>query len=111
MPTITIAELEELLKGLGLQTPIPQFASSQVLSKPLDLCRSYLANLLCGLVDCNPASAYSAVQLSGDPLHGDLTVVLPRLRPGSKAGELADDILDKVCVPVVFDILLFHSYH
>lgn len=97
MPTFTITELEDLLKGLDLQTPVPQFASSNVLSRPLDLCRSYLADLLCSLVDCNPTSAYSAVQLSGDPLHGDLTVVLPRLCPGRKAGEVAEEILDKVC--------------
>jgi arginyl-tRNA synthetase len=97
MRTLTISELEDLLKGLDLQTPVPQFASSDVLSKPLDLCRSYLADLLCSLVDCNPASAYSSVQLSSDPLHGDLTVVLPRLCPGSKAGQVAEDILNKVC--------------
>lgn len=96
MVTPTLSDLEGSLEGLSLTTPVPQFASADVLNKPFDLLRSYLANILCSLVDCDRAAAYNSVQLSNDPLHGDLTVVLPRLLPGAKPIDFASDLIKKV---------------
>jgi arginyl-tRNA synthetase len=96
MATLNVSGLEQLLENLLLSTPVPQFDLSDVPHKPLDICRSYLADILSSLVNCEPTAAYSSVQLSNDPLHGDFTIVLPRLCPGAKAGELAHDIIKKV---------------
>jgi arginyl-tRNA synthetase len=96
MTTLTTSELETTLHTLGLDVPIPQFTAADVLNKPLDLVRSYLANILSNLVEADPVAAYNSISLSNNAEHGDLTVVLPRLCPGAKAGELAKDLIKKV---------------
>lgn len=96
MAELEIGKLEVALAALELSTPLPKFASADVLNQPLDIVRTYLADILSSLLDCNPSVAFSSIQLSNDPLHGDFTVVLPKLLPGSKAGELAADLIKKV---------------
>lgn len=96
MATLATSELEIALQKLDLDVPIPQFTAADVLNKPLDLIRSYLANILVSLVEADRIAAYNSIALSSDPLHGDLTVVLPRLCPGTKAGSLANDLIKKV---------------
>ncbi|KAF2185091.1 arginyl-tRNA synthetase [Zopfia rhizophila CBS 207.26] len=95
MATSTVAELEGLLGGLDLKTPIPPFPSSDVLKSPLDICRSYLADILCSLVDCDPVVAYNSIQWPNNIFNGDLTVILPKLSPGANASELAFDLMKK----------------
>ncbi|KAF2707122.1 arginyl-tRNA synthetase [Pleomassaria siparia CBS 279.74] len=95
MTTLTIPELETALEKLELSIPIPQFAASDVLNRPLDLVRAYLADILSSLVDADRTAAYNSTSLSNDPLHGDITVVLPKLYPGAKFGELANDLIKK----------------
>ncbi|KAF2280930.1 Nucleotidylyl transferase [Westerdykella ornata] len=104
MATLSVTNLERLFGELELSTPIPQFASSDIRSKPLDLYRSYLAELICGIVDCDPTAAYSAVQLSNDPLHGDFTVVLPRLCTNANPKELAQTVIEKFAPNALFDL-------
>ncbi|PMD29321.1 arginyl-tRNA synthetase [Hyaloscypha variabilis F] len=95
MATLTLTDLEVLLKGLGLNVPIPAFEAADVLSKPLDIGRSYFANILHSLVDGDAKKAYSSILLPGDVFNGDLAVVLPKLKPGSKPGELGPDLLTR----------------
>ena len=97
MATLSLTELETALKGLDLATPVPHFDSADVLTKPLDLIRSYLADILSSLIDADRTAAYKSISLSNSSLHGDLTVVLPKLKPGCNAGELAADLIKKVC--------------
>jgi hypothetical protein len=58
MTTLTIADLEAFLGGLGLNMPIPHFSAANVLNKPLDIGRSYFADILCSLIDCDAKAAY-----------------------------------------------------
>ncbi|KAF2791990.1 Nucleotidylyl transferase [Melanomma pulvis-pyrius CBS 109.77] len=95
MATLTVSELETSLEKLDLNVPIPHFASADVLNKPLDLVRSYLADILSSLVEVDRTAAYNSISVSNDPLHGDFTVVLPKLCPGAKAGDLAKDLIKK----------------
>jgi arginyl-tRNA synthetase len=96
MATLTLADLEVLLQRLGLKVPIPAFEAADVLSKPLDIGRSYFADILHSLVDGDPKKAYSSILLPGDIFNGDLAVVLPKLKPGSKPAELGPDLMTKV---------------
>ena len=96
MATLKTSSLEALLGALGLENPIPQSPSSDVLSKPLDIGRSYLADILCSVVECDATVAYNSIQWPGDIYSGDLAVILPKLKPGANAHELALDITKKV---------------
>lgn len=96
MSTHSTSGLEHSLKALNLNTPVPHFASANVLNQPLDIFRSYLADILRTTLEGDSAATYSAVQLSNNPIHGDLTVVLPRLQLKAKPAELANDICQKV---------------
>jgi len=98
MATDTVCGLEIALQKLDLEVPIPYFTAADVLNKPLDLLRSYLANILIGLIDADPIAAYNSITLSSNPLHGDLTVVLPRLCPGTETGGLANDLIKKASI-------------
>jgi hypothetical protein len=96
--TLTITELELLLRRLGLKVPIPYFEAADVLNKPLDIGRCYLADILNSLIDGNSkkGGAYSSILTPGDVFNGDLAVVLPKLKPGSKPNEVADSLITKV---------------
>jgi hypothetical protein len=94
--TLTITELEVLLGRLGLKVPIPHFEAPDVLSKPLDIGRCYFADILSSLVDGNPKNAYGSILSPGDIYNGDLAVVLPKLKPGSKAKVLGPDLMTRV---------------
>ncbi|KAF2645757.1 Nucleotidylyl transferase [Massarina eburnea CBS 473.64] len=93
--TYSLAELETVFAGLSVETPIPQYSDSDVLHNPLDLCRSYLADLLCKVAECKPATAYRSIQWPNNIFGGDLTVTLPKLRPGVKPNEFALDLMNK----------------
>jgi arginyl-tRNA synthetase len=98
MATLTITGLEELLGGLGLKVPVPIFPTADIVNKPLDIGRTYLADILCGLVESNAAGAYNSISWSGDIYNGsDLAVILPKLSPGSKTAALALDVTQRVC--------------
>jgi arginyl-tRNA synthetase len=100
MTTLTIAQLEVLLAKLGLKVPIPHFEGADVLNKPLDIGRSYYADILISLVNsdpenekCDPKNAFNSIHSAGDV---DLAVVLPRLCHGSNAKILGPALMKKV---------------
>lgn len=103
MTTLTIAKLEALLEKVGLKVPIPHFEAADVLNKPLDIGRSYYADILISLINsdpenerCDPKNAFNSIHSPGDVLIGDLAVVLPRLCHGSKANILGPALMAKV---------------
>ncbi len=75
-----IVELEALLSDFGLETPIPKFADADVLAKPVDIYRAYLASLLAEHLGLDACTIYEALHSPIDISLGDLAVILPRLR-------------------------------
>jgi len=96
MTTFGVPELEDCLAALHLTAPRTVIESGDDLINPLDLCRSLLANILSGLLESSPEAAYKSIQWPNNIYVGDLSVVLPKLRPGCKAAELAAHIAQKV---------------
>jgi hypothetical protein len=78
MSTLDLPGLEVRLEALGLG-PMPQFSRANVLNNPLDIGRSYLADILGKLVDCDPIIAYNSIQSPKDIFNGDLVVPLQKL--------------------------------
>jgi arginyl-tRNA synthetase len=96
MTTFGIADLESSLATLHLTPPRSVIESTGSLTNPLDVCRSLLADILGGLTGSSPEAAYKSIQWPNNIYNGDLDVVLPKLRPGCKAAELALQIAQKV---------------
>ena len=104
MSSLTRSGLEDLVAalaldaGLQLKTPIPQAKAADVLTKPGDIYRSYLADILSDIIDCDAETIYEAINPSGDPAQGDLTVAVPRLRLRDvDSKELAFTVVKHVC--------------
>src|SRR5262249_25410376 len=91
-----ISGLEALLRGLGLNVPIPHFQSADVLNIPLDIGRSYFADILCSLIKCDATTAYNSIQLPNTIDNGDLAVILPRLSQGADSEALGFTIKQNV---------------
>jgi len=84
--------------GLQLKTPIPTAQAADVLTKPGDIYRSYLADTLSDIVDCDAETIYDAIGSNNDPSQGDLTVAVPRLRLKDVDNkELAFTVVKHVC--------------
>jgi len=94
--TQTIGGLEALLSGLEMKIPIPPFPAADVLNKPLDIGRSYLADILTSIVECDLTTACNSIQLPNNIYSGDFTVILPKLRHGGDFHALAIDIIQNV---------------
>jgi arginyl-tRNA synthetase len=95
MTTLDQNGLVTRLEGLGLG-PIPDFVDAHVLNKPLDIGRSYLADILRSLVHCDPILAYKSIQWPNDIFTADLTVPLPKLSRGSEPKTLGIDLRQRV---------------
>ena len=96
MTTQTISGLEALLSELGVETPIPQLPGADVLNKPLDIGKSYLAHILTSIVECDLATACNSIQLPNNIYSGDFSVILPKLSHGRDFSALAIDLIQKV---------------
>lgn len=96
MTTTTITGLETLLERLEVKVPIPQFVSTDVLRRPLDIGRSYLADIFCSLLECDPGIAYKAIHWPNDISSGDLAVILPKLIQGADLNIVGFDITKRV---------------
>jgi arginyl-tRNA synthetase len=95
MATLDLGGLATRLEGLGL-SPIPQFPEAHVLNKPLDIGRSYLADILCSFIDRDPITAYNSIQWPNDIFTADLTIHLPKLSYGADPTALAIDLMQRV---------------
>lgn len=94
MSTLTLDGLSALLAGMGA-SPIPPVHESlpiHMLSRPIDIYRVYLAEILAKLADCEVTLAYDSIQSPNTLPHGDLTLPVPRLRlKGKKPGDMCVD--------------------
>lgn len=88
--------LEQSLGSLDLGVPIPHVEGAEVLANPLDIYRTYLAQILVAALDCNIEVAYKSIQWPNNIFNGDLAVILPKLRPGAKADAVAVELMQKV---------------
>jgi arginyl-tRNA synthetase len=95
MSTLDLPGLAIRLEGLGLG-PIPQFSEAHILINPLEIGRSYLAEILGHLVDCDSITAYNSIQLPNDISAGDFTVILPKLCLGEDWKVDSRDLLKRV---------------
>ena len=101
MSTVTIESLYQLFAGVGASS-IPSVHETlpvYPLSRPLDIYRVYLADVLAKLAGCDVTLAYDAIQLPNTLPHGDLTLPVPRLRlkgkkPDDQCIELASSFPD-----------------
>ncbi|KAJ0160186.1 Arginine--tRNA ligase, cytoplasmic [Colletotrichum tanaceti] len=94
MATLSIAGLQTSLERLSLDTPLPSFPVADVLVRPLDIFRSYIAQIVAEAAQCDPAVAYEAIQSTAAISMGDLAVILPRLKIKGK-GVAAAELLSK----------------
>jgi arginyl-tRNA synthetase len=94
MSTLHLPGLATRLEGLGLGL-IPHFSEAHVLNKPLDIGRSYLADILGHLVGCDPVAAYNSIRPSSDIPGSDLIVLLPKLIRGAD-WKAARDLITRV---------------
>jgi arginyl-tRNA synthetase len=88
--------LTKLLESFSISTELPINGNEGALTNPLDVLRGSLAGLLIKSVDCQAEDAYKSIHWPNDISNGDLSVTLPRLRPGCKPQELSSQIVDKV---------------
>ncbi|KAF2665909.1 arginyl-tRNA synthetase [Microthyrium microscopicum] len=96
MATLTISGLEQLLAGLDLVTPIPTCTDANPLNNPMDIYRSYVADIVQKAVGCERSVAFKSIQCPQNIYNGDLAIILPRLGPKDKANVLAFEIAEKV---------------
>lgn len=103
MATLELSGLATRLEELGLG-PIPKFPEANVLNKPLDIGRSYLADILRSLTDCDSIDAYHSIQWPNDIFTADLTVPLPKLSHDSDPTALAIDLMQRVGYSLAFTV-------
>jgi arginyl-tRNA synthetase len=96
MSTLDVGGLSQLLQSLAVSDWATDHVNASVLANPIDILRVSLARLLIRLVDCKADDAYKSVQWPNDINNGDLSITLPRLRPGSKPKEISSELMDKV---------------
>jgi arginyl-tRNA synthetase len=96
MTTLEQTGLAQLLEGLFISVPGTGLVGASVLTNPLDLCRSTLAELLATLVQCDTQAAYNSIQWPNNISNGDLSVTVPKLCPGRKPAELSSQLVDDV---------------
>lgn len=96
MSTLDPAGLTQLLENLSISAPGSGVVAANTLSNPLDLCRTTLAELLAGLVDCDVQTAWRSIQWPNNIFNGDLSVTVPKLCPGRKPAESSSQLIDKV---------------
>ncbi|KAK2053785.1 arginyl-tRNA synthetase [Colletotrichum caudatum] len=94
MATLSISGLQSSLEKLSLNSPLPSFPEAEVLVRPLDVFRSYIAEIVAEISGCDPAVAYDAIQSTAAISMGDLAVILPRLKIKAK-GDAAAELLEK----------------
>ncbi|KAA8623053.1 ArgS Arginyl-tRNA synthetase [Pyrenophora tritici-repentis] len=87
--------LEQSLGSLDLGVPIPQVEGAEVLANPLDIYRTYFGQILAIALDCDISIAYKSIQWPNNISNGDLAVILPKLRPGTKADAVAVELMEK----------------
>lgn len=112
MVTRSIDGLEALLEGLHVGIPIPTSVTSDVLWKPIDIYRSYLADMAAETLGCDACLAYEAIQNGNIKDNSDLTLVLPKLKWGNyKPNDLAKQAFTKFSMTPLFQLPIPDGVH
>ncbi|KAI1086726.1 arginyl-tRNA synthetase [Rostrohypoxylon terebratum] len=112
MATRSIDGLEALLERLHVGVPIPTSVSSDVLWKPIDIYRSYLADMTAKALGCDACLAYEAIQGANVKDNSDLTLVLPKLKWGNyKPKDLAKQAFTKFSMTPLFQVPIPDGVH
>jgi hypothetical protein len=96
MTTLTVPDIEGLVKRVGLTIPIPKFSSSNVLSDPLDIGHSYIADIIRLQTQCDEATAWNSIQWPNNIYNGDFAIILPKLGHHADSKSLAFNITQRV---------------
>ncbi|KAI5457172.1 arginyl-tRNA synthetase [Mariannaea sp. PMI_226] len=80
--TMTVGDLSSQLSTLGLEAEVPDIPAADILTKPLDIFRSHLANLVAAAAQCDISSAFDSIT---DSLMADLEVIVPKLKLTDKS--------------------------
>jgi arginyl-tRNA synthetase len=96
MATLEVDGLLNLLKDLSVSEVSADVPDASVLTNPLDVWRSALATILADILGEEATDTYKSIQWPNNIFNGDLSVTLPKLRPGCKVAELSFEIMDKV---------------
>jgi arginyl-tRNA synthetase len=112
MSTLSLESLATLLAGLGAG-PIPEnYTDAHVLSRPVDIYRTYAAEILIMLTGCEASVAYNAWQTPSTMSGGDLTLPVPRLRIKEKnMADLCNEIAAKFPAHSLFQEPLANKIH
>lgn len=95
--TTDLPSLQKQLQALGISAPIPTWKGTDVLTNPVDIYRSYLADALGSLLDCERQLVYDSIQWTNNLPNGDLLLVVPKLRlKGAKPADVARDLSQRV---------------
>ena len=95
--TISIAALQQKLQALGADPSVLDHESADILTNPLDIYRSYLANDLTKILECGWQLIYDAIHWTNQLSNGDLILIVPKLRlKGAKPAEVTRELSGKV---------------
>lgn len=95
--TTTVAPLQKKLRTLGIDHSLPSYESGDILANPLDIYRSFMANELTKILDCDRQLIYNAIQWSNQLSNGDLILIVPKLGlKGAKLAEVTKELSSKV---------------
>ncbi|EGE84389.1 arginyl-tRNA synthetase [Blastomyces dermatitidis ATCC 18188] len=98
MATLAINGLETLLQSLEVEIPVPTFPTANNVANPVDVYRCYVAKVVKQGVKCDEDTAYNAIQRTQVLAHGDVMVVVARLRlKGANVDQVALDLSSKLC--------------
>ncbi|KXJ90145.1 arginyl-tRNA synthetase [Microdochium bolleyi] len=99
MAAQSTASLEALLTTLTVDAPVPSFPGSDVLHKPSDVHRAYLADITSKSLGCSASLAYEAVQVvpaANARDNSDLDLVLPKLKlKSANPKQIASEVAPK----------------
>ncbi|EMD90961.1 hypothetical protein COCC4DRAFT_22967 [Bipolaris maydis ATCC 48331] len=95
LSTLSLAGLEQWLDHISISEIDTGINEANPLFNPLDICRSSLAHALSDLVTGDVQDAFKSIQWPNNIFNGDLSVTIPRLRPGSKPDELSAELVNK----------------
>lgn len=86
----------QTFKTTGLSTFGSNDALLQNFARPIEAYRTCMVKILSEILECEEQVIQKCVLWPNNIDNGDLTVVLPKLRPGVKANETAVEIIEKV---------------
>ncbi|KAI0116179.1 arginyl-tRNA synthetase [Hypoxylon sp. NC0597] len=112
MATCSVSGVEALLGELGVSGAVPPFPQSNILRKPIDVYRNYLANITSKVLDCDADLAYEAVQNANIRDNSDLTLVLPKLKlKSNKPKDLSREVFIKFPSTPLFQLPIPDGVH